>query len=32
MQLANCMEGVEIFEPDWSDIGANLDAYIDAWK
>ncbi|MDP9949568.1 MULTISPECIES: 2-aminoethylphosphonate ABC transporter substrate-binding protein [Streptomyces] len=32
VELAGLMEGVEIFEPDWSDIGANLDAYIDAWK
>ncbi|WP_228991561.1 2-aminoethylphosphonate ABC transporter substrate-binding protein [Streptomyces sp. DH8] len=32
VELAALMEGVEIFEPDWSDIGANLDTYIDAWK
>ncbi|MFH8883770.1 2-aminoethylphosphonate ABC transporter substrate-binding protein [Streptomyces californicus] len=32
VELAGLMEGVEIFEPDWSDIGANLDTYIDAWK
>ncbi|MFJ5889129.1 2-aminoethylphosphonate ABC transporter substrate-binding protein [Streptomyces californicus] len=32
VELAGLMECVEIFEPDWSDIGANLDAYIDAWK
>ncbi|MGW4626191.1 2-aminoethylphosphonate ABC transporter substrate-binding protein [Streptomyces rubiginosohelvolus] len=32
VELAGLMEGVEIFEPDWADIGANLDTYIDAWK
>ncbi|MDQ0984685.1 2-aminoethylphosphonate ABC transporter substrate-binding protein [Streptomyces sp. V2I9] len=32
VELAGLMEGVEIFEPDWSDIGAHLDTYIDAWK
>ncbi|MBV7248039.1 2-aminoethylphosphonate ABC transporter substrate-binding protein, partial [Streptomyces sp. MW-W600-10] len=32
VELAGLMEGVEIFEPDWSDIGTNLDTYIDAWK
>jgi sugar phosphate isomerase/epimerase len=25
-------DGVEIFEPDWSDIGTNLDDYVGAWK
>ncbi|MEU0103207.1 2-aminoethylphosphonate ABC transporter substrate-binding protein [Streptomyces sp. NPDC006267] len=32
VELAGLMEGVEIFEPDWADIGAHLDTYIDAWK
>ncbi|MFC8230127.1 2-aminoethylphosphonate ABC transporter substrate-binding protein [Streptomyces sp. NPDC057287] len=31
-ELAALMKGVEIFEPDWSDIGTNLDGYVDAWK
>ncbi|MFJ9976441.1 2-aminoethylphosphonate ABC transporter substrate-binding protein [Streptomyces cyaneofuscatus] len=31
-ELNELLEGVEIFEPDWSDIGTNLDTYIDAWK
>lgn len=26
------MTGVEIFEPDWADIGKNLTGYVDAWK
>lgn len=26
------MKGVDIFEPDWSDIGTGLDSYVDAWK
>ncbi|WP_398905076.1 2-aminoethylphosphonate ABC transporter substrate-binding protein [Streptomyces sp. 840.1] len=30
--LAKLMEGVEVFEPDWSDIAADLDSYVDAWK
>lgn len=30
--LTKLMEGVEVFEPDWSDIAANLDSYVDAWK
>ncbi|MET7490849.1 2-aminoethylphosphonate ABC transporter substrate-binding protein [Streptomyces sp900116325] len=30
--LSKLMNGVEVFEPDWSDIGANLDGYVDAWK
>ncbi|MGW2177792.1 2-aminoethylphosphonate ABC transporter substrate-binding protein [Streptomyces sp. NPDC001732] len=30
--LAKLMDGVEIFEPDWSDIGTNLDTYVGAWK
>ncbi|MEE1739576.1 2-aminoethylphosphonate ABC transporter substrate-binding protein [Streptomyces sp. BE147] len=32
VELTKLMEGVEIFEPDWSDIGTNLDGYVDAWK
>ncbi|MET9519377.1 2-aminoethylphosphonate ABC transporter substrate-binding protein [Streptomyces sp. NPDC002994] len=31
-ELTNLLKGVEIFEPDWNDIGTNLDDYIDAWK
>ncbi|MEU9362995.1 2-aminoethylphosphonate ABC transporter substrate-binding protein [Streptomyces sp. NPDC048301] len=31
-ELASLMKGVEIFEPDWSDIGEHLDDYVDAWK
>ncbi|MEV3931741.1 2-aminoethylphosphonate ABC transporter substrate-binding protein [Streptomyces sp. NPDC049944] len=31
-ELAALMKGVEVFEPDWSDIGTNLDSYVDAWK
>lgn len=30
--LSKLMNGVEVFEPDWSEIGANLDGYVDAWK
>ncbi|MFD7429198.1 2-aminoethylphosphonate ABC transporter substrate-binding protein [Streptomyces sp. NPDC059818] len=30
--LTKLMDGVEVFEPDWSDIAANLDSYVDAWK
>ncbi|MEW1686703.1 2-aminoethylphosphonate ABC transporter substrate-binding protein [Streptomyces sp. NPDC091265] len=30
--LTKLMDGVEVFEPDWSDIAANLDRYVDAWK
>ncbi|KOG11494.1 MULTISPECIES: 2-aminoethylphosphonate ABC transporter substrate-binding protein [Streptomyces] len=30
--LAKLMDGVEIFEPDWSDIDKNLTTYVDAWK
>ncbi|WP_406450454.1 2-aminoethylphosphonate ABC transporter substrate-binding protein [Streptomyces sp. NBC_00876] len=30
--LTKLMDGVEVFEPDWSDIGTNLDTYVDAWK
>ncbi|MFF8693498.1 2-aminoethylphosphonate ABC transporter substrate-binding protein [Streptomyces sp. NPDC015144] len=32
IELAKLMDGVEIFEPDWSDIGSNLDDYVGAWK
>ncbi len=32
IELARLMEGVEVFEPDWSDIDRNLKAYVDAWK
>ncbi|MCX4969558.1 2-aminoethylphosphonate ABC transporter substrate-binding protein [Streptomyces sp. NBC_00654] len=32
VELTKLMEGVEIFEPDWSDIGTDLDGYVDAWK
>ncbi|MGX1882704.1 2-aminoethylphosphonate ABC transporter substrate-binding protein [Streptomyces sp. NPDC055287] len=31
-ELARILKGVEVFEPDWNDIGTNLDDYIDAWK
>lgn len=31
-ELAALMKGVEIFEPDWADIGTHLDDYVDAWK
>ncbi|MEV0783424.1 2-aminoethylphosphonate ABC transporter substrate-binding protein [Streptomyces sp. NPDC050423] len=30
--LTKLMDGVEVFEPDWPDIAANLDSYVDAWK
>lgn len=30
--LTKLMDGVEVFEPDWSDIAANLDSYVDDWK
>ncbi|MEW1903030.1 2-aminoethylphosphonate ABC transporter substrate-binding protein [Streptomyces sp. NPDC086147] len=32
VELAKLLEGVEVFEPDWADIDANLTAYVDAWK
>ncbi|MFE4954247.1 2-aminoethylphosphonate ABC transporter substrate-binding protein [Streptomyces sp. NPDC056653] len=32
IELSKLMDGVEVFEPDWSEIGANLDGYVDAWK
>ncbi|WP_274559016.1 2-aminoethylphosphonate ABC transporter substrate-binding protein [Streptomyces spiramyceticus] len=31
-ELASILKGVEVFEPDWNDIGTNLDDYIDAWR
>ncbi|MEN8650216.1 2-aminoethylphosphonate ABC transporter substrate-binding protein [Streptomyces sp. 21So2-11] len=31
-ELAKLIKGVEIFEPDWNDVSANLDDYVDAWK
>ncbi|MFF9349848.1 2-aminoethylphosphonate ABC transporter substrate-binding protein [Streptomyces sp. NPDC014734] len=30
--LTELMEGVEVFQPDWSDIGTNLETYVGAWK
>ncbi|MFI7338397.1 2-aminoethylphosphonate ABC transporter substrate-binding protein [Streptomyces sp. NPDC050085] len=30
--LAKVMDGVEIFEPDWSDIDKNLQTYVEDWK
>ncbi|MFE8937022.1 2-aminoethylphosphonate ABC transporter substrate-binding protein [Streptomyces sp. NPDC007872] len=32
LALAELLEGVEVFEPDWTDIDENLTAYVDAWK
>ncbi|MGW6704704.1 2-aminoethylphosphonate ABC transporter substrate-binding protein [Streptomyces sp. NPDC054956] len=32
VELTKIMGGVEIFEPDWSDIDKNLTSYVDAWK
>ncbi|MFE3941069.1 2-aminoethylphosphonate ABC transporter substrate-binding protein [Streptomyces sp. NPDC059118] len=32
IELAKLMDGVEVFEPDWSDIDTNLDTYVGAWK
>lgn len=32
VELAKIMTGVEVFEPDWADVGKNLPAYVDAWK
>ncbi|MFJ3499656.1 2-aminoethylphosphonate ABC transporter substrate-binding protein [Streptomyces sp. NPDC090135] len=32
VELAKLLKGVEVFEPDWADIDANLTAYVDAWK
>ncbi|MDQ1024450.1 ABC-type Fe3+ transport system substrate-binding protein [Streptomyces umbrinus] len=30
--LTKLMDGVEVFEPDWSDIDKNLTSYVDGWK
>lgn len=30
--LTKLMDGVEIFEPDWTDIDKNLTSYVDDWK
>ncbi|MEU8988916.1 2-aminoethylphosphonate ABC transporter substrate-binding protein [Streptomyces sp. NPDC048558] len=30
--LAEIIDGVEVFEPDWDDIDQNLTSYVDAWK
>ncbi|MFD0023177.1 2-aminoethylphosphonate ABC transporter substrate-binding protein [Streptomyces sp. NPDC058382] len=30
--LTELMDGVEVFQPDWPDIAAHLDSYVDAWK
>ncbi|MET8530848.1 2-aminoethylphosphonate ABC transporter substrate-binding protein [Streptomyces sp. NPDC005065] len=32
IELSKLMDGVEVFEPDWLEIGTNLDGYVDAWK
>ncbi|MBD0709826.1 MULTISPECIES: 2-aminoethylphosphonate ABC transporter substrate-binding protein [unclassified Streptomyces] len=32
VELAKITEGVEIFQPDWTDIDQNLKTYVDAWK
>lgn len=32
IELAKLLEGVEIFEPNWSDIDKNLKTYVDGWK
>ncbi|MFI9036065.1 2-aminoethylphosphonate ABC transporter substrate-binding protein [Streptomyces sp. NPDC053726] len=32
IELAKLIDGVEVFEPDWSDVGTNLDTYVEAWK
>jgi 2-aminoethylphosphonate transport system substrate-binding protein len=31
-ELTALMDGVEVFEPDWRDIDANLSEYVDAWQ
>ncbi|WP_017570896.1 2-aminoethylphosphonate ABC transporter substrate-binding protein [Nocardiopsis halotolerans] len=31
-ELEALMEGVEVFEPDWKEIDANLPEYLDAWR
>ncbi|MFG3059881.1 2-aminoethylphosphonate ABC transporter substrate-binding protein [Streptomyces sp. NPDC048231] len=30
--LTKLMDGVDVFEPDWSDIDKNLQSYVDDWK
>lgn len=30
--LGKLLDGVDVFQPDWTDIDKNLDSYIDAWK
>ncbi|MFG2717142.1 2-aminoethylphosphonate ABC transporter substrate-binding protein [Streptomyces sp. NPDC048416] len=30
--LAQLMQGVDVFQPDWMDVAKNLPKYIDAWK
>ncbi|MGY0486347.1 2-aminoethylphosphonate ABC transporter substrate-binding protein [Streptomyces sp. WG-D5] len=30
--LAKIMDGVQVFEPDWTDVAKNLRSYVDAWK
>ncbi|MEV0277239.1 2-aminoethylphosphonate ABC transporter substrate-binding protein [Streptomyces sp. NPDC050610] len=30
--LAQIMKGVEVFQPDWADIDANLRSYVEDWK
>lgn len=32
VELTKILTGVEIFEPDWTDIDKNLTGYVDAWK
>lgn len=32
IELTRLLAGIEVFEPDWKDIGANLKEYVDAWK
>ncbi|MEV2274107.1 2-aminoethylphosphonate ABC transporter substrate-binding protein [Nocardiopsis sp. NPDC049922] len=31
-ELADLLDGVEVFEPDWEDIDANLSDHVDAWR
>lgn len=30
--LTELMDGIEVFEPDWSDIDQNLTSYVEDWK
>ncbi len=30
--LTKLMDGVEVFEPDWSDLDQNLTSYVGGWK